>query len=142
MGFLPVTRPRVISDFEGHWRVTRAITHADGTVATFSGEAAFEPDPQGGLDYTEDGMLSLPTGQSMRATRRYLWADDLSVFFDDGRPFHQVPREGGAAEHYCAPDTYRVTYDFANWPEWQAIWDVTGPKKAYRMVSNYAPAAL
>ncbi len=117
--------------------IDRTIAHADGSQAQFSGKALFVQNTSGGLDYTEDGVLILPQGQSMRATRAYRWREDLSVFFDDGRPFHQVPASGGTAVHLCAPDTYRVTYDFRNWPSWRSIWEVTGPKKDYCMTTTY-----
>lgn len=131
---------RCLSDFAGSWQITREIIHADGSVATFLGQARFSPTGQGALRYVETGDLRLPDGQTVRATRTYLWESDLQVFFEDGRPFLQVPAAGGEAIHLCPPDTYRVTYDFTPWPQWQAIWSVTGPKKAYRMVSTYAPA--
>jgi len=130
---------RCLVDFEGRWAIERTIDHADGTTARFVGEATFRPDGSDGLDYSEDGVLTLPGGQSMRATRTYRWDADLSVFFDDGRPFHKVPAAGGTTVHHCDPDTYRVAYDFGAWPRWQAIWTVTGPKKDYRMTSVYAP---
>ena len=128
---------RGLSDFAGDWVIDRTIVHADGSEARFTGEAAFQENGSGGLDYTEDGVLTLPNGQAMRATRAYRWEADLSVHFDDERPFHQVPASGGTAIHLCAPDTYRVTYDFQNWPSWKAVWEVTGPKKDYRMTSTY-----
>ena len=99
----------------------------------------FRPNESDGLDYVEEGILTLPNAQTMRATRAYRWDADLSVFFDDGRPFHQVPTDGGTAVHICTPDTYRATYDFEAWPHWQAVWVVTGPKKDYSMTSRYTP---
>jgi hypothetical protein len=63
------------------------------------------------------------------------------VLFADGRPFHAF--DPGAARpeaaHDCPPDLYRVRYDFSDWPDWQAAWEVRGPRKDYRMVSRYAP---
>ena len=42
----------------------------------------------------------------------------------------------------CIRDSlYRVRYDFSDWPDWRTIWHVTGPRKAYEMVSHYAPDA-
>lgn len=130
---------RTLADFAGRWRITRQIAHADGQTATFAGEAAFSPTETGALEYVEDGVLQMQGGQQMHATRRYLWTDGLVVLFDDGRPFHTVPAAGGAATHLCPPDTYHVAYDFADWPDWRATWDVSGPRKAYRMVSRYSP---
>ena len=93
----------------------------------------------------EEGWLALPGGGApLRATRRYLWAADaawLEVRFEDGRPFHTVPLDVARPEaaHDCAPDVYRVAYDFADWPRWRAVWRVTGPRKDYVMTSDYAP---
>ena len=72
-----------------------------------------------------------------RAERRYLWGPDLTVCFEDGRFFHQVPPEGGQAAHWCDPDQYEVSYDFRAWPDWQTRWRVVGPRKDYAMVSWY-----
>lgn len=76
----------------------------------------------------------------MTAERRYRWDSDLRVFFEDGRFFHQVPRTGGATEHWCAPDMYRVRYRFARWPEWETVWRVIGPRKDYAMITRYTRA--
>ena len=131
---------RVLADFEGRWRVERSIRQTDGVEGRFEGEAVFAPDGAGALAYHEDGVLTMPGAAPMRATRAYRWVEGLEVFFDDGRPFHTVPATGGAATHLCPPDIYRVSYDFSRWPDWTATWDVTGPRKAYRMVSAYCPA--
>ena len=78
--------------------------------------------------------------------RRYRWRDGgagtIDVLFDDGRFFHRFDAEDPApgASHACAPDLYRVRYDFRRWPRWQAEWWVSGPRKDYRMVSAYSPA--
>lgn len=127
---------RVLSDFEGVWRVTRDIAHGDGARARFAGVARWVPVAEG-LHYVERGEMRMPGHAPMQAERRYLWREDLSVWFEDGRFFHQVPETGGQAEHWCDPDMYRVRYDFADWPAFQATWEVTGPRKDYRMVSRY-----
>ena len=41
------------------------------------------------------------------------------------------------ADHWCDPDTYKVRYDFREWPLWRAEWRVTGPRKDYVMRSVY-----
>ena len=132
---------RRLSDFRGLWVIARTITQADGTTGQFSGTGDFAPTADGALEYTETGELRLANSPPMRATRRYRWEEGLNVFFEDGRAFHRIPGAGGEALHLCPPDTYRVADDFSDWPNWRATWDVTGPKKAYRMVSQYSPAA-
>ena len=129
---------RRLSDFEGRWRLEKSIQAADGGRATFSGEAVWCADA-GGLDYVERGLLTLGQAAPVTAERRYFWRDGLHVFFEDGRFFHAVPIEGGAASHDCPPDRYDVIYDFAAWPCWRATWRVKGPRKDYEMTCDYKP---
>ena len=73
----------------------------------------------------------------MAAERRYFWAQDLSVYFEDGRFFHRVPAEGGTAHHWCDPDRYTLVYDFSGWPRFTVDWRVTGPRKNYSAHTSY-----
>ena len=73
----------------------------------------------------------------MQVVRRMLWGPGLSGAFEDGRPFHDVPTEGGAVSHWCAPDRYDGHYDFSRWPEFRVEWRVRGPRKDYQMVTDY-----
>jgi hypothetical protein len=130
--------------FEGRWRIEREIEDAGlGRRGRFTGEAVFTPGA-GGLVYAETGTLVLDGAAPMAATRRYLWKDagsgTVEVRFEDGRFFHRLDLAAPlpAAEHACAPDLYRVRYDFRDWPRWRAEWRVTGPRKDYAMVSRYA----
>jgi hypothetical protein len=133
-----------LQTLEGRWRLSRVIRNADGSEARLSGVTVFRRDGEG-LVQEEEGWLTLPGGAApLRATRRYLWtegAGGLEVRFGDGRPFHAVPLGVARPEatHDCAPDVYRVAYDFADWPRWRAVWRVTGPRKNYVMTSDYAP---
>ncbi|WP_417727341.1 DUF6314 family protein [Roseovarius sp.] len=128
-----------LSDFEGVWLVERDIRHADGMVARFAGRACWRPDP-GGLAYHETGQMVLDSGMRFAGERRYLWAEDLSVRFEDGRFFHKVPPMGGETGHWCDPDHYEGRYDFASWPVFTVAWRVRGPRKDYRMVTCYTRA--
>jgi hypothetical protein len=133
-----------LTDFEGLWRLARRIADARaGTASAFEGIASFRP-ARDGLDYTEEGRLSLPGGTSLGASRRYLWrqsADRIVVLFEDGRFFHAFGcgEDRPAAAHDCPPDSYRVRYDFTTWPRWSAAWRATGPSKDYVMLSEYLP---
>ncbi|MFL4471634.1 DUF6314 family protein [Tateyamaria armeniaca] len=131
---------RSLSDFLGDWEITRQIIPASGPPASFAGQATWRA-VQGGAEYSESGILRLEGAAPMTAERRYLWGDDLSVRFEDGRDFHVVPAAGGQATHFCDPDTYLVTYDFADWPAFTVRYDVRGPRKAYAMISHYTRAA-
>ncbi|AZQ69688.1 trigger factor [Silicimonas algicola] len=129
----------------GSWRITRDILHADGTRASFEGEATFTPSGQQ-LIQDETGRLALG-GQSFAASRRYVWreaGDVLEVLFDDLRPFHCISAgaERHEATHLCGPDRYDVAYDFTQWPRWRSVWRVLGPQKDYIMTSDYAPIKL
>tara|TARA_R110000868_G_scaffold221493_6_gene473242 strand:+ start:23493 stop:23906 length:414 start_codon:yes stop_codon:yes gene_type:complete len=129
-----------LADFEGDWRIERSVRNAMGEDAHFAGVAAFTPAP-GGLRLTEAGEMRIGT-QGFHAERRYLWqqVDNLiHVRFDDGRFFHAFDARTvtPAAHHDCAPDVYRVHYDFSAWPTWRAEWHVRGPRKDYRMCSRY-----
>jgi len=134
-----------LQDFIGEWRVSRDIAHADGTTACFEGQAVFAPG-SGILRYHEAGELRLGSGQEMHAERSYVWSERedgaLEVFFEDGRPFHQIIDGASKAEHWCDPDTYEVTYRFENWPDWSCRWQVRGPRKDYCMTTHYSRASL
>jgi hypothetical protein len=129
-----------LKDFTGRWQVAREITdHRSRAPAQFTGIAEFTPD-DAGLAYLETGQLSLPGQPPFHAERRYHWregADGFDVHFDDGRFFHSVDPDSPTAQHWCDPDTYDVTYDFHAWPIWSSRWTVTGPRKAYDMITTY-----
>ncbi len=129
---------RRLSDFEGTWQIAREIRPEAGPRACFEGLGVWTPDREG-LAYAERGVLSMDGVSPMQAERRYFWRPDLSVLFDDGRFFHQVPAEGGQTEHWCDPDHYKVTYNFSAWPMFDVSWEVRGPRKAYLMISRFMP---
>jgi len=128
-----------LADFLGDWRVDREISNADGEETRFEGFARFEGSSSK-ANYTERGQLRLANGVALQAERRYLWEEidgQVRIFFEDGRHFHDLPEIGEIAHHFCDPDTYDLTYDFAAWPEWQVTWRVQGPKKDYFAVTCY-----
>jgi hypothetical protein len=134
------------SDFLGAWQLDRAITdNLAGQHGRLTGTASFVASVAGRLDYRETGTLRLDAGPQMAASRGYQWVflpDRVDVAFDDGRAFHSFVPKGHAAgtDHPCGADFYTVRYDFTAWPKWSAAWTVTGPRKDYVSVSNYAPA--
>lgn len=135
-------RPK-LEDFEGAWRIARVIRAAGEGEARFDGEARFRPDGRG-LAYAETGQLQLAGHPPVQAERRYLWragpAGAIEVFFPDGRAFHRIDLRAAAPSdrHHCAQDIYDVTYDFRRWPVWVSRWRVSGPRKDYRMVTEYS----
>lgn len=127
---------RALTDFIGTWSITRRIVLAGMPDAHFSGSGTWTADKAGAM-YHEAGKLQIAGQPAMHSERKYRWAHDLSVYFDDGRFFHHVPSEGGDTEHWCDPDQYHVRYHFEDWPVWRVEWQVQGPKKDYTMTSDY-----
>jgi hypothetical protein len=139
-----------LADFKGHWRLTRQIfDDARRETGQFQGGAVFQPDGAG-LHYEETGTLHLKGQPPMTATQRYLWrsgsdggggsSGGIDVFFADGRAFHSIDLSDVRpdAHHHCAPDDYRVQYDFSQWPNWSSQWHVSGPRKAYEVCNIFA----
>lgn len=134
-----------LSAFEGAWTLTRSIEDVlTGRPGMLEGVARFTP-TDAGLLYAEEGLLTLGEAPAVAATRRYIWRDggasSIEVTFADGGFFHRfcADEDAPSAVHDCPPDQYRVRYDFARWPRWQAEWRVRGPRKDYAMLTRYQP---
>jgi len=129
-----------LDDFVGEWAIERSITDKrGGPNGRFRGTAEFLADAKG-LNYSESGHLILDGQSPFKAERRYRWRvvkGTIAVEFPDGRAFHSFDPASPTASHWCDPDTYDVTYDFDLWPVWRSVWDVSGPKKAYQMITDY-----
>ena len=132
--------PPSLNDFMGHsWDITRKIIdHQQNQTVQFKGQCRIA----GGW-YHEDGQLFLQHSPPLVSSRRYRWhpsaSGGIDVFFEDDRFFHHIDltHSAPAAHHFCPPDDYHVTYDFARWPDWTAYWQVTGLRKSYDMRSFY-----
>lgn len=135
--------PPLLAAFEGRWSLTRVVTDQQGGAqGHLNGVAVFSRKGEDHLLYEESGTLNYADQPPMAATRRYLWVvtqDGIDVLFEDGRPFHTIEkgRSMPDANHHCDPDLYHVSYDFTRWPQWSSSWRVVGPRKDYRMVSEY-----
>ncbi|WP_237093651.1 DUF6314 family protein [Nereida sp. MMG025] len=125
-----------MTDFAGRWAIDREVIHDNGQTMQAQGTATFTPD-DGGLAYYETGQMHMDGLAPLTFERRYRFGPDLSVYFEDGRFFHHIPAGGGRAHHHCAPDDYNVTYTFTSATEWSAVWQVSGPKKGYKMTTRY-----
>lgn len=120
----------------GRWSVERTLLdRSSGTHGTFTGVVRYVENPDGGLDYREDGTMHWPS-HSGPAFREYLLKpgtgpDTMKVFFPDGRPFHVMGFSGERQEdsHWCDPDDYRVHYSFRGPDSFSFSWDVKGPAK-------------
>ena len=129
--------------FEGVWRIERQIDdQASGSLGSFHGHARLWRSLDG-LAYHETGELAFAGGSPMLAERKYVWQiqhqNVIDVFFDDGRYFHSFNPTGShwQTEHICSPDRYEVSYDFASPTRWQSSWNVSGPRKRYRLTSVF-----
>ena len=126
----------------GEWSVERTLLdRATGTRGTFTGVVRYTRNPDGGLDYREDGTMHWPT-HTGPAFREYVLkpgADRraLDVFFADGRPFHVMSFSGLATdEHWCDPDDYHVRYSWQGPDAFSFTWDVHGPAKDLLLESH------
>ncbi|MGJ3189484.1 hypothetical protein FQP90_01785 [Paenarthrobacter nitroguajacolicus] len=127
----------------GSWAVERTLLdRASGTRGSFSGVVLYTENPDGGLDYREDGTMHWPT-HTGPAFREYVLApgaapDSLEVFFPDGRPFHVMAfsEKGHEDKHWCDPDDYRVTYTYNGPDSFSFTWDVRGPAKDLLLESH------
>jgi hypothetical protein len=129
---------RDLGAFLGDWQVSRQIRQDDGARGRFEGTARWQADGTGAI-YCERGQFWLGGQGPFVAERSYRWDADLTVYFEDGRLFHQVPAQGGAVGHWCPPDQYDGHYDFSDWPRWSLRWRVSGPRKAYQSLTCYTP---
>ena len=132
--------------FAGRWTLERVIDDAKaGERLTAEGTAVFAQEGDG-LVYDEAVEMTLGDGRRLSGTRRYLWRPrpegGIAVCFEDGRLFHRIATEGLIQEdrHDCAPDLYVGAYDFTGWPEFRVRWQVSGPRKDYRIVTVYRRA--
>lgn len=131
-----------LSVLEGRWRLDRRITHSDGSENRLTGTALFVRSGTR-LIQDEEGVLDgLPGQPPLKATRRYIWILEkgrIEVAFEDMRPFHTIPLGVVRPEttYLCPPDRYAVSYDFGLKGVWRSVWTVEGPKKSYRMESEF-----
>ena len=127
----------------GQWQLTREISSGD----QFVGNAMFSAHDSVRLLLEETGRLELANGQSVTASRQWLWSlsdDTLLVEFAENPPraYHQIPlvRTGdgwqGEADHLCIDDTYDGAY-FVGENQMKIAQKVHGPNKDYEIVSVY-----
>lgn len=140
-----MTARPTLDSFAGRWSLDRVIEDAGaGRAGRLAGEARFAPDGPGALLYEERGELRMEGLAPLVAERRYLWRQvhscRIEVFFEDGRPFHEIDLAQAMPSdtHLCAPDRYEMVYDLSAWPDWEWRTRVEGPRKAYCLTSRYA----
>ena len=140
--------PDLLRSLSGAWQLNRDIK---GAGAQLRGEAIFEPEADGAFAYRECGTLRLRDGRELSSHRRYTYrpsergftvafADGLSIGSDFVRlTFEALDGERLIADdvHHCGDDIYEVRYVLALPSAFETIIDVTGPAKAYRLISSY-----
>ena len=125
----------------GTWRLRREVDDRRLDVTSrVTGTLTLTRAGEDRIRWVEEGRWRQDTG--VVDVRRALWvvrtdADGWWVRFDDGRDFHPW-RPGGPVVHPCAPDTYRGTVT-GSASRWSITWEVTGPAKDYRMVTELTP---
>lgn len=128
-------------DIAGDWHLDRVIQdRRAGITARLRGQMQATTDRRG-LILTEEGTwIDAPWG-ALSARRVDLWeghGDQVHVFYEDGRPFHQFdPFGDGLCHHLCGRDDYQGQYDFALPSAWTLTWRVSGPRKDYVMTTTY-----
>lgn len=128
----------IVSDLkaflQGNWKLERGLEDAlrDETGALV-GEASFVA-TGGGLDYREEGILSLGDhrGAAHQAYRYDFPAlGHAAVSFTDGRFFHDLDLTAGIwiCRHRCSDDDYAGEFRALNADRLQVLWRVKGPRK-------------
>lgn len=124
----------------GPWRIARRIGDArQGIVGRLTGQVIFTPSADG-LIQDEEGSLQFG-GYLGPATRRYhLVIDGPSsgmVHHADGSLFHALDLAPGRADilHRCGEDIYRGRYRVLDENRFAVSWQVTGPRKQYRLAT-------
>lgn len=129
----------------GHWRLARSVSDGSRLI----GRTTFERVTPDSLDYHEQGILTLASGESFEAFRRYVFqetASGFSVWFAETplRLFHEIilQPEGsgwcGEAEHLCGADLYHSRYHFSGPEAFTIEHRVDGPRKGYTMITQYS----
>ncbi len=144
-----MNNPFSLSSVIGAWSLARHISDD----SRLNGRATFVDGMTGSVDYHEQGALTLPSGETFEAYRRYVFrptALGFSVWFVETplRLFHEItltPEAGGwvgQAVHHCGDDEYRSRYDFRTPNHFTINHHVDGPRKAYTMVTHYHRESL
>jgi hypothetical protein len=135
--------PDTLAFLRGRWRLERRLDdHRSGVCGTFTGEAEFAAtDDPAVLRYEENGELRF--GGHTGPARRVLLLRELpdgaaDVRFADGREFYVLDLRSGqwTARHGCGADSYVVSYLVRAPSLLEERWHVTGPSKAYDIVTE------
>lgn len=129
----------------GRWRIARRISDARaGMLGRLTGWATFAPSADE-LVHDEEGHLKFGAYRGPATRRYHLVIDHPSggmVRHADGSPFHPLELLSGTAEirHRCGGDDYRGRYRVLDENRFTVSWQVTGPRKQYRLATLYRRA--
>jgi hypothetical protein len=121
----------------GSWRLERTVDDVlAGDVSTVSGTLTLTERGPDEVAWREEGEWHhrgrvLPVYRDLAVVRR---AEGWWVLFADGRAFHPWS-PGAEVVHPCGADTYRGLVE-GTAEAWQVTWQVSGPAKDYRMVTD------
>ena len=109
-------------------------------MGRLTGWAAFTSSADG-LVHDETGDLSFGAYQGNAVRRYHLTIADPSigtVHHADGTLFHALDLTSGMADilHRCGEDTYRGRYRVLDESWFTVSWQVTGPRKRYRLATS------
>ena len=121
----------------GDWRLTRRLAdRRTGRSGTVCGRLTLRSE-RGQIAWVEQGTLlwngsRLPVSRSYRLLRA---GEGWWLYFADGRPFHPwIP--GRWVHHPCREDSYRGLITIAGPDQWRTRWEVDGPDKAQRIITQ------
>jgi hypothetical protein len=129
----------------GRWRIARRISDARlGLAGRLAGWADFVPSDDG-LIHDEEGDLRFGAYQGPVTRRYHLVIDAPSagmVRHADGSLFHALDLGSGRADilHRCGEDHYRGRYRVLDQDRFTVSWQVTGPRKQYRLATLHRRA--
>ena len=127
---------------QGKWQLKRSIPGS----GEMQGEASFSPLTHSSftLFYREDGIFNTAVSSSP-FYREYIYQlnqGNIEIYFTSRREkeglflslgWSQDKKARAIGSHRCGKDTYLATYDFLNPQTFTQRYDVTGPRKNFRI---------
>lgn len=129
----------------GRWRIARRISDARADMTgRLTGWAVFTPSADG-LVHDEAGDLSFGAYRGPVTRTYHLAIESPStgiVRHADGSLFHALNLMSGMADilHACGDDRYRGRYRVLDGNRFSVSWEVTGPRKQYRLATLHRRA--
>lgn len=109
------------------------LLHAPGVVEK-------DPSKPESRLYHERGRYWLQ-GTEVTFTQDYLYffedSDACRVLFPNGRFFYKLTHQPTVLFHLCGADRYDGFFKAHSHSHWELSWTVTGPRKAYSLMTHY-----